>query len=164
VVIACWRLLQVLRLGSSFNRRLDDLPAGLQELCIGGGEAYASFSQPLGALPPGLRVLDLGGTCGNEPLGELPATLEGLVTSNFYNIPLGALPPGLHTLCLGWGFIHPLGVLPPALSVLQINRPGYAHALGPLPTLEHLYVYEDYDQPLEGAPPGLTVTKMDHNW
>jgi hypothetical protein len=125
--------LQVLRLGSNFIERLGDLPAALQELQIGEGGQYASFCQPLGALPPRLRVLDLDGTLGNDPLGELPATLEVLVTSSVYNHPLGTLPPALRKLCVAHAFTHPLGVLSPALSVLSIDRPGYAHALGPLP-------------------------------
>lgn len=125
------------RLTNEFDKPLDFLPYGIEELYIG-----SAFNYPIDNLPSSLKFLkiskygDMGYCCFNQSLDYLPIGLEELrlyyCDNGYYNKQLDNLPSSLKIL-----FIHnlkyltaspehttiqTLNNLPDSLEVLQLNN------------------------------------------
>ena len=115
---------------------LDSLPAGLRRLTV---HAH-SFNQRVDRLPAGLTELCLGESF-NQTLDHLPQSLQSLSLGWKFNRPLDNLPSNLNILRVAGLFAQSLELLPRGLLELHMECPYYSAPLGPLPSNLRLFSF-----------------------
>lgn len=136
---------------NKFYLQIDNLPSSLKCLIL--GERGKIFNQPLNNLPPSLDRLELAGTI-THPIDNLPDSITQLIFGGSFNLPINHLPASLNLLLLQ-GFDHPLTNLPPNLKTLDVGE-SFTHPLDNLPKgLKNLSVGAKFLRPIVD-PPALT--------
>jgi hypothetical protein len=146
------RDLQQLELSGDLDKViLNDIPNGLQRLCIKGW-----FNKPLDQLPKQLHTLVVDTNDFNQPLEHLPSSLRTLKLLGSFNQSLQFLPHQLQHLFLkSTKFDHELYNLPVTLKTLYLNMNCINKGINALPPrLETLYIlcYHHVKEPIYNLP------------
>lgn len=112
------------------------------------------FDQPVDNLPPTLQSLTFGESF-DRPVDNLPPKLQSLTLGFDFDQPVDNLPHTLQSLTFGFKFRQPVNNLPPTLQNLvfgvYFNQP-----VDNLPsTLQSLTFGERFNQPVDKLPPTL---------
>lgn len=101
-----------------YKHPINFLPIGLTHLIFSDN---SEFNQPLDNLPSTLEYLKLGYGY-NQPLDNLPSGLVSLTVGDRFNRPIDKLPPKLKNLTLGQYFDCDLKMLPKTLECLKFTH------------------------------------------
>ena len=101
----------------SFDYDISCLPNCIKKIIF---PINSDFNQPLENLPPTLEEIELYDRF-NQPLDFLPYSLKRLIINSEFNHPLDNLPDTLEYLEIRGEFNHPLTNLPSKLKMLVIK-------------------------------------------
>lgn len=177
--------LKVLYVNTLFNRSLENLPEGIEEVICNNDSRWNQsaifpstlkylklgmyFNQCLDNLPKGLKTLIIESNIFDKIIDNLPPNLEYLsIISNIFNKPLDNLPINLKYLYIfSCVFNHPLDYLPSNLTYLYIESTDFTQQLSNLPSsLIKLYIItaSDFDYPLCNLPVNLEELMISNNY
>lgn len=102
----------------SFNKNIDFLPCTIKVLIF---PPNSRFNNPINDLPTSLEILSTGGSF-NHTINNLPKNLIHLMLGQKFNTPINKLPPNLRTLIFDElnEYKHNLNCLPNSLECISI--------------------------------------------